>query len=316
MRASLILIPFALAAAVVAQDAFTPDSLVKQLGDEDYAVREAAMQKLVLLGDQAIPALEDALDHEDLEVRLRAGRALRSIQHAKKEVPQKKDAKKDGAKPAARGSTSEGLELHILNGKVKLRRTVIENGERKVMEYEAESFEALKKKHPELRDVLKNFRVGPLAKPFDFDMNRFWGQGLKFNDDFWRKWQKDMQAEAERMRRLTQRLQEQQKNAFDAWRRAAPVPSGRLLGVLATSPDSVLDAQLGLRGRGVVIERVDKGMLAAELGIERFDILIELNGHEIHRADDVRKALAGYKDGQPLAAKVVRRAKTTELSKS
>jgi hypothetical protein len=52
------------------------DQLVTQLGDPAYKVREAAQSRLVELGPLAFPALNKALNHQDLEVVIRAEKIL------------------------------------------------------------------------------------------------------------------------------------------------------------------------------------------------------------------------------------------------
>jgi hypothetical protein len=48
------------------------ERLIGELGDNRFTVRESATTKLSLLGEPALPYLEKALSHEDLEVRRRA----------------------------------------------------------------------------------------------------------------------------------------------------------------------------------------------------------------------------------------------------
>jgi hypothetical protein len=54
--------------------------LVKQLGDDDFARREKAALELVKLGAPAVPALQQAVKDEDLEVSRRAQSCLEQIQ--------------------------------------------------------------------------------------------------------------------------------------------------------------------------------------------------------------------------------------------
>ena len=56
--------------------------LVRQLGQEDSAIRERASSQLVELGLRAVPALEGAIVSSDLEVASRARNALQSIRTA------------------------------------------------------------------------------------------------------------------------------------------------------------------------------------------------------------------------------------------
>jgi len=55
------------------------DRLVEQLGDPSFKTRESAAEQLLDQGLEAKPALLQALEHTDIEVRLRADQLLRSI---------------------------------------------------------------------------------------------------------------------------------------------------------------------------------------------------------------------------------------------
>jgi tetratricopeptide (TPR) repeat protein len=56
------------------------EKLVRDLGDDNYAVRERADAALRKLGDAAIPSLTKALDSRDAEVRLRAKAILADVE--------------------------------------------------------------------------------------------------------------------------------------------------------------------------------------------------------------------------------------------
>jgi hypothetical protein len=53
--------------------------LIRDLGDDTYAVRESATTKLTLIGEAALPQLEEALKSPDAEVRRRAGAIKETI---------------------------------------------------------------------------------------------------------------------------------------------------------------------------------------------------------------------------------------------
>jgi HEAT repeat protein len=55
------------------------EQLVAQLGDPSPSVREEAEHDLFDLGPVAIPALNEALNHQDLEIVYRAERLLRQL---------------------------------------------------------------------------------------------------------------------------------------------------------------------------------------------------------------------------------------------
>jgi hypothetical protein len=61
------------------EDVEAVKKLVRDLGDDQFAVRESATTKLVLLGEPALPYVETALKSNDPEVRRRAGRVKRRV---------------------------------------------------------------------------------------------------------------------------------------------------------------------------------------------------------------------------------------------
>ena len=60
----------------------SPAELVAQLGSEDFAEREAAVAALGKAGNDAIPALREALKSDNPEVRQRAAAILTKLQRA------------------------------------------------------------------------------------------------------------------------------------------------------------------------------------------------------------------------------------------
>ncbi len=68
-----------------AGDAINPakiDRLIAQLGADQFAVREAASNALIKIGDKALDALKKAVESDDPEVAVRAKMAIRAIQAA------------------------------------------------------------------------------------------------------------------------------------------------------------------------------------------------------------------------------------------
>jgi uncharacterized protein (TIGR03067 family) len=55
------------------------DRLIKQLGDDDFAKREAASEELAEIGEPALPALRKAAASTDAEVRRRAEQIMQMI---------------------------------------------------------------------------------------------------------------------------------------------------------------------------------------------------------------------------------------------
>src|SRR5262249_53300835 len=78
----LAMVVFALTPAAFAGndlDDKVVEQLVRQLGDDDFAVREAATKKLEETGPLALPQLRAAMKSTDLEVRRRAAELVEAI---------------------------------------------------------------------------------------------------------------------------------------------------------------------------------------------------------------------------------------------
>ena len=56
------------------------DALIKQLGDNSPKLRQEATDRLRKIGPDAVPALKEALTHDDLEVVFRAQTLLKQIE--------------------------------------------------------------------------------------------------------------------------------------------------------------------------------------------------------------------------------------------
>ncbi len=298
---------------------------VERLGDDDYTVREEATKKLIEMGAKAVPALEEALKSNDLEVRLRAGRALRAIRgdadRAGMGRERVEDDPRENAKPGAkRGQRgvrifpgNSRIQVEMTDGKVRVKTTELVDGKTVVKTYEGASIEELKKKHPELRG-----RLGGM----DFRINRLRGrQGRDpFNmDDFWKDfWNNDERLRNE-MREIESLVDRMRKANGEAQRRGwlnrgrANAPLRGALGAHVQRPSSVLDAQLMLRGRGLVVVMVEKGSLADRLGLEKFDVLISFQGQDPRKPTDVTTALRGVAVGGEVRARVIRQGEQLDL---
>jgi hypothetical protein len=341
MRVTFLLLaailPATLSSAVaVAQDA-SPDKLIELLGHDEYNVREDATKKLIALGAAAIPALEKAVQDEDVEVRMRAGRALRSIREKQKkakpaapkvEQPKKQRPKLGPVQPTITNA-NRGFEMTFANGEYVIKVTEMVDGKKVTKTFKGKSLEELKRKHPEVKNALggARFRFGsvqPGANQFK-DLEKFFEDGWgkrgsdplrDLRDERWKKMDGDLNAEIQRLRQwarwlAVQRAQRGQR--ADPKRQARRDAEAGLLGIRARKPETVLDAQLALRGKGLVVEGVQRGTVADRLGLKRYDILLELNGIAVRSAADIRPALLSRNPSQAVQAKVMRRAQEVEL---
>ncbi|MEW6743316.1 MAG: PDZ domain-containing protein [Planctomycetota bacterium] len=79
------------------------------------------------------------------------------------------------------------------------------------------------------------------------------------------------------------------------------------LGVTVQAVPEVLAHHLRLEvGAGLLVEGVQPGSLAENVGVRRFDVLLSVNGRPIHSPEDVATALEGLAEGSPVEVKVIR----------
>lgn len=97
----------------------------------------------------------------------------------------------------------------------------------------------------------------------------------------------------------------------------APGPqkeSGKLgLGLEPVTPQSARQLGLGSDAEGMVVTEVDEGGPAAEAGIARGDVIIEINRKPVNAIADVRAALEGASD-RPILLLVNRRGQTSYVT--
>ena len=230
------------------------EALIRDLGSDDFKVREEATDLLARRGAEAIPALEEATRDKDPEVRWRAEKALKAIRLRLSEAKSEAAPKDTQPGPKEDSPREAGRRLRELE-------------------------EELRRMHPELRDLLKGFRFEEyLPREFgrileeieerlqDLDRRE---PGRLFRD-FWTFRYKDGQWTIER----------------------GEDPLSERIGVRTQPVTPVLRAQLRLGDApGIVIESVRPGSLAARAGIERYDLVLSLDSRPVSTEADL-EALA------------------------
>jgi serine protease Do len=66
--------------------------------------------------------------------------------------------------------------------------------------------------------------------------------------------------------------------------------------------------QLGLKAGGVVIASVEPGSFAEDIGLQKGDVLVEINRHHVTSGADVRNIMQSAKPGEAMAFKLMRNA--------
>ena len=63
---------------------------------------------------------------------------------------------------------------------------------------------------------------------------------------------------------------------------------------------------MGLKAGGVVIASVEPGSFAEDIGLQKGDVLTEINRHHVASAADVRNIMQTAKTGEAMAFKLMR----------
>lgn len=289
----------ALLTLALVQDAHI-GALIGKLGSTDFEEREKADQELRKLGEKALPALEKASSHEDLEIAARARRIIDDI----------KKASRAKARPGIQNNFSMRMvtpEVDLSAGGDGVKLTEKVTG--KV--YEAPSMEEFKKKHPEVAEkYLKNFDLNMEAFPGDLHKRlreRFrqmplppeFGQFPEFDEFFRRRFGQDF-------RELPLPPPEEEH----------AVPVNARLGAMVGPLSEPLRQQLGLaEDEGVLVERVEAGSAAEKAGLQAHDVITAVNGARVGNRWSLRQAVGEHaRSGKPFEITVVRKAQKKTLS--
>ena len=158
----------------------------------------------------------------------------------------------------------QGRSVEIRQGadgvKVRIRSTD-EEGKPVVRELTAESMEILKKEHPELADQLGGFTIRYKGPRWFFGPRSGGPAGLR-------------------------------PPVVVPGVRPAPVQTQKRFGVQVGAVEPSLASQLGLEpDTGLIISQVVPGSAAAALGLERFDVLLRVNGELLKAPADAARLL-------------------------
>lgn len=293
------------------------DRWVRDLGNEDQAVRERAFDLLADEGERAREALEEASKSDDPEVAYQAKRLLKRLERGegrRVEEPEEPQPPKPERRGVVRGNAmriiiGQNGDQTTISEEVGGRVKVVERKNGETETFEAESREEFAKKHPEVAkryglDRESGLRVvpGPLGE--DEEM-------VKRIEEMQREMEKRHQELIEKLREgggfreFEQELEELLREPGRP-RRAASNPLGASLAPV----DEALRYQLDLEKGGLLVRDVPPDSKAAKIGLKKHDILLSLNGTAISGPDDVARALKA--DG-PATAEVIRAGERTAL---
>lgn len=299
------------ALALLSQDeqARKIDQCIRDLGSEYYETREKAMIELRKIGKAALPALRKAAEGaEDPEVRLRAKQLVEEIEKAEKKPPMKRTASRISVQSSG-GDTvyvitpGEGDPItfkRLKDGSVELE--YVEDGTKRTAK--SESLEKFLEEH---RELARKYGISREGIRYAGVRASFQGGRSEFRfqepdaEEFWRQFEEEM----ERLRRQLREFGfEDEEWPRSTYRRDT------VYGASFDPVDEVLRSHLEIpEGTGLVVRRVKEGTLAAEVGLKKHDIVLEVDGVKIATSRDLR----GLKRESKVT--VLRAGKRVELKK-
>lgn len=295
--------------------------LIRDLGAEEYSVREQAERDLLKRGDAAIPALREALQDKDSERAMRAHRVLESLEKKDQRPDQERRSRSRAwmtYRDFGRGIT---FETHP-DGKVELtvRESGADGAKKETRTVRADSLEDFKKKYPELAAKYDVDNLAPKEKwTFFEDSKDSWETWKKRFDQEW-FWDKEEPGKLALpwfpfgsgsldnwLPKVLNRFEELRKIEPEVPRKESPARPQ--LGIVVERVSTSLSDQLGLGAdEGLVITEVKTSSVAERAGLRRHDILLKVNGKALTGPEDLRREVpAGLKNGMEL--EILRRGK-------
>jgi PDZ domain-containing protein len=316
-------------------------ALIDQLGSPDFKQRKAAEEALLKLEDAAMPALrEAAAGHEDEHVRYEAERLLARLADAGKAAEDQpleerplvdpldeaerqmnellrqleeqgmmdwgafeewRKLMRDRFGPNSRGRAPAGVVHGMIDtgderieydqaADGRLKVSVTRDGKTEV--FEAKSREELKEIAPEVYEKVHRY-LG------DFRLE--WGQ-----------------TPDPLFRRIPSPRRPGQGQPGQSGERPLGGPQETFrLGIWAGEVAEPLRVHLKLpAGVGVLVEDVVPGSFAAQIGLERFDVIRAVQGRNVASARDIRSTITGVGEGEQVVLDIIRKGEPLKLMRN
>lgn len=263
--------------AVQDADAARIDRLIRDLGAQEFEVREKAQKELVEIGPAALPALRKALEDADAERAHRARRAIDEIERRSRKAEGGRSARSElrvTGRDLVKGMT---FELHPDGSvEVTVREEDKETGRKVHKTYRADSLEEFKRKYPE---IVREYGIDRFVPRPDGGFKGPWA---------WQEWRRGFGPDGEgdlgeaeaRLREFFERFRRFGPPGF--WGERGEAVSKQVFGVSVGRVDEALAEHLGLKeGEGLVVLDVKAGSAADKAGLRRHDVVVALDGKSV-----------------------------------
>lgn len=287
------------------------NSLIKDLSAENWETRDKATDDLKKVGEEAIPALKEAMRNEDHEVAWRAKLIIRSIKKSKRvqAKPERESDKQKSISIWSPQTLSSRIKIFMYDvgagaksfsfstdGSGKVTATVKEetkDGKVEEKTYTADNMEEFKKKYPE---IVKKYGID-INVPIELELPEIRIDPDDIWEDFSKSWGRrwdELHKELEAMRK-TLRSRDLDLDWFMP-RRIQPRKEKQVitgvddLGVEVEYIEPALRTQLGLdEDNGVLVSKVKADCPGAKIGFQQHDVILEIDDQPVKTIWEFRR---------------------------
>lgn len=267
-------------------------AMIDDLGSDSFDVREKAMAGLREAKDKALPLLEEAAKSEDAEIRWRASALLREIKEGV-------SGQKEGEGVVDLSDEIDRMFERFSGGRrLRLRRFFDEEDFERMFGRD-EDLDEIRKGMEEQEKTLRRFLFGDRdgkGNPFGLDL-QIQGRGLRVSG------KPDGTIQIERL---------ENGKWVPFWK--LPAKEDVVYGLALRPPTEALRAQLDLeRETGFVVSSVVEDGAAARAGIQKYDVIVSVNGEKIGAPGSLQKKISATPEGKDAKIRLIRKTKPIEI---
>jgi len=300
------------------QDSPEIERLVEDLGAEGAETRQKASRRLTELGEAALPLLKTASQDADAERAMAAREVLLAIdRRLRSDKGDREERRPPPLMAVVYYDWGRGVFFQTEpSGKVELTLPVKNGGgRREFRRYRADSFEQLRRDHPEAAGQVELSGKAPPQ-----GAREWWARTEKWlslepeNEDDSELESRDGRTDAEHVEAWRARHREMLEDFLKTWKDQVADEERPSLGALVGSVEPPIRSQLGLQdGEGVLVLEVREDTVAEKSGLKKHDVIVRVAGESVREVRDFHREVGRALKGGRFALEVRRAGECRKL---